>query len=424
MSEIKSLKAREILDSRGQPALEVEIFSSNGESARAGVPSGASKGKFEALELRDGDPSYFFGKGLKKAIAKTAELSESLKGMELHSPDSLKQIDEKLIQIDGTENKENLGQAATGVSLACLKLIAKIRKIPLYRLFGDRRILPVPLMNILNGGQHASNNLDIQEFMIIPHGFKSFKEALRAGAETYHSLKNLLKEKNLSTLVGDEGGLAPNLKSNEEALKLILQAIEKAGYKPGLEISLGLDAAASSFFNEGQYLFEGEKKSARDMISLYDSWIKKYPVKSIEDGLDEQAFKDWAEWTKLHGDQIQIVGDDLFVTNEKRLSRGIKEKAANALLVKINQIGTVTEAFESSKLAHQHGYSCVLSHRSGETEDTSLADLALAFECSQIKTGAPARSERTAKYNRLLRIEEEIKNSEMAAIWQKNSDKN
>ena len=404
---ITKIHGRELLDSRGFPALEVEVWSSSGGSARAMVPSGASTGRFEALELRDHDKKRFHGKGLLKACENVLELSQKLRGVYL---DSLEDIDRKLIELDGTENKRKWGaNVILGISLACLQLLAQMQKKSVYSFFksGVSR-LPIPLINVLNGGSHADNNLDVQEFMLVPHGFSSFREAIRAGSEIFHTLKKDLQNKNYSTSVGDEGGAAPSLKSNEEALELLVSAIEKAGYQPGRQVSLALDAAASSIYKNGLYLWEGGKINADDLIEIYDGWINKYPLVSIEDGLEEEQWEDWKKWSRLHSKKIQIVGDDLFVTNSKRLKKGIENKIANALLVKVNQIGTVTEAHEAVRLAHQSGYQTVLSHRSGETEDSVIADLSIAFECQQIKTGGVSRGERTAKYNRLLRIEEEL----------------
>ena len=404
---ITKIHGRELLDSRGFPALEVEVWSSSGDRVQAMVPSGASTGRFEALELRDQDKKRFHGKGLLKACENVSEISKKLRGVYL---DSIEDIDQKLIELDGTENKSLLGaNAILGVSLACLKLLAKIQKQNIYSFFKNGvNQLPIPLINVLNGGSHANNNLDVQEFMLVPHGFSSFREALRASSEIFHTLKKDLQNKNHSTSVGDEGGVAPSLKSNEEALELLVSAIKQAGYKPGKEVSLALDVAASSIYQGGHYLWEGKKITADDLIKIYGKWLKTYPLLSIEDGLEEEGWGDWKKWSKLQGDKLQIVGDDLFVTNSKRLKKGIENKIANALLVKVNQIGTVTEAYEAVRLARQSGYKTVLSHRSGETEDSVIADLSIAFGCHQIKTGGVSRGERTAKYNRLLRIEEEL----------------
>lgn len=413
---ITKIHGRELLDSRGLPALEVEIWSSSGDQARAMVPSGASTGRFEALELRDQDQKRFHGKGLLKACQNVSEISQTLRGVYL---DSIENIDQKLIELDGTENKSRLGaNAVLGVSLACLKLLACIQKKNIYSFF-KREVchLPVPLINVLNGGSHANNNLDVQEFMLVPHGFSSFNEAIRAGSEIFHTLKKDLQNKNYSTSVGDEGGVAPSLKSNEEALELLVSAIKNAGYEPGRQVSLALDVAASSIYKDGVYLWEGKKITTDNLISIYDKWLKGYPLVSIEDGLEEEQWEGWKQWSRLHGSKVQIVGDDLFVTNAERLRKGVENKIANALLVKVNQIGTVTEAYEAVKLAHQAGYQTVLSHRSGETEDSVIADLSIAFECHQIKTGGLSRGERTAKYNRLLRIEEELGDKAKYRQW-------
>ncbi|MDE0151416.1 MAG: phosphopyruvate hydratase [Bdellovibrionales bacterium] len=413
---ITKIHGRELLDSRGFPALEVEVWSSSGHSASAMVPSGASTGRFEALELRDQDKKRFHGKGLLKACENVSEISKKIRGVYL---ESIEDIDERLIDLDGTENKSRLGaNAILGVSLACLKLLAQIQKKNIYSFFKKGvNQLPIPLTNVLNGGSHANNNLDVQEFMLVPHGFSSFREALRASSEVFHTLKKDLQNKNYSTSVGDEGGVAPSLKSNEEALELLVSAIKNAGYKPGKEISLALDVAASSIYQNGLYIWEGKKIKADDLIQIYDKWLRNYPLVSIEDGLEEEEWEDWKKWSRLQGGKVQIVGDDLFVTNSKRLKKGIENKTANALLVKVNQIGTVTEAYQAVKLAHQSGYRTVLSHRSGETEDSVIADLSIAFECHQIKTGGVSRGERTAKYNRLLRIEEELGDKAKYPQW-------
>ena len=406
MEKINQIVSRELLDSRGQPALEVEVHTEKGIKASALVPSGASTGRYEAHELRDEDAQRFFGKGLLKACQNVRVLSQKLKGEKL---ESLSDLDQKLIEWDGSENKNKLGaNTLLGISLACMKALAKIQKKPLYSFFNPSYKLPIPLINVLNGGVHANNSLDVQEFMIVPHGFSSFREALRASAEVFQSLKCYLKSKNHSVAVGDEGGVAPSLDSNEEALKILLYSIEKAGYKVGEQISLALDVAASSFYKDGKYIWENKEISAKNLINIYEEWAKKYPLLSIEDGLDEEAWEDWKSWTQSQGEKLQIVGDDLFVTNVKRLQKGIDQKVANALLVKINQIGTMSEAYQAVQLAQNSNYKCVLSHRSGETEDTTIADLSLAFSCEQIKTGSVSRGERTAKYNRLLRIEEEL----------------
>ena len=404
--QIKHILGREILDSRGQAGLEVEVWSSYGK-ARASVPSGASTGRWEAHELRDGDPQRFHGKGLLKACQKIQKLSQKLKGTPIKS---IEQIDQTLIEMDGTKNKNSLGaNVILGISIACAKLLAQNQQKSFYSFFNSKAFtLPVPLVNVLNGGLHADNNLDVQEFMLVPHGFSCFREALRAVSEVFHTLKLDLKKQGLSTTVGDEGGVAPFLDSNETALQCLVRAIEKTGYRIQEEISLALDVAASSFYDKGYYLWEGKKIKAHDLIAVYDSWVRKYPIVSIEDGLEEDQWEDWIYWTKLHGKKIQIVGDDLFVTNCERLQKGIQHKTGNSLLVKVNQIGSLTEAYKAVQMAHQNQYSCIMSHRSGETESSFIADLSIAFECEQIKTGGVSRGERTSKYNQLLRIEEEL----------------
>ena len=405
--KIQKLIGREIIDSRGQPALEVEAVTDSFIQARAGVPSGASKGKFEACELRDEDPSRFHGKGLLKACANIKQLSRELSGFPLTSVEAL---DQKLIELDGTPLKTHIGaNAILGVSIACAKILAQAEKKPFYSFFNpEAKTLPCPLVNVLNGGVHANNRLDVQEFMLVPHGFSSFKEALRAVCEIFQNLRQDLKAQGQSVALGDEGGVAPLMSSNEEALKLLLRAIEKSQYQAGKQVSLALDIAASSFYKKEGYFWEGRFLTAQDLISIYDQWIQKYPIVSIEDGLDEEDWEGWRQWTALHGQKIQIVGDDLFVTHWERLKKGIEQQAGNALLVKVNQVGTVSLASKAVQTAHQAGWSCVMSHRSGETEDDFIADLALAFNCQQIKTGGVSRGERTAKYNRLLRIEEEL----------------
>jgi enolase len=408
MSKIKQVLAREILDSRGNPTVEVDIILDNGILGRAAVPSGASTGENEALELRDGDKKRYLGKGVSKAVNHVNTLIASkIKGLE---PDFGK-IDQLLIDLDGTENKAKLGaNAILGVSLAVAKAQALAKNEPLYKFLGNAqaKILPIPLMNILNGGLHADNNLDIQEFMIMPVGALKFSEALRYAAEVFHSLKSLLKSKGLSTSVGDEGGFAPNLGSNEEALGLILQAIEKAGYKAGRDIYLALDCAASSFYQDGAYQFENTKKTSSDLINIYKAWKDKYPILSIEDGLSEHDSQGWKEMTKSLGDNLQLVGDDIFVTNPKIFQKGIAEKIGNAILVKVNQVGTLSETLEVVSLAKKNQYKAIISHRSGETEDTTIAHLAVATGVGQIKTGSLSRTERICKYNELLRIEEEL----------------
>ncbi|WP_332643316.1 phosphopyruvate hydratase [Aeromicrobium sp.] len=406
MARIDAVGAREILDSRGNPTVEVEVALDDGTIGRAAVPSGASTGAFEAVELRDGGKRYL-GKGVLKAVAGVNDkIAPALKGFEA---DDQREIDLAMLDLDGTPNKAKLGaNAILGVSLAVAKAAADSAKLPLFRYVGgpNAHVLPVPMLNILNGGSHADSNVDIQEFMIAPVGAESFSEALRQGAEVYHSLKSVLNKEGLSTGLGDEGGFAPNLDSNRAALELISRAVEQAGLKVGTDIAFALDVAASEFFDDGSYTFEGKKTSAEEMSAYYAKLAADFPIVSIEDPLDED---DWAGWTTLTtdiGDSVQIVGDDLFVTNVERLTRGISEGAANALLVKVNQIGSLTETLDSVDLAHRHGFACMMSHRSGETEDTTIADLAVATNCGQIKTGAPARSDRVAKYNQLLRIEE------------------
>lgn len=407
MSEIASIKARQILDSRGNPTIEVDVTTSEGQVGRAAVPSGASTGAHEAYELRDGDKARFLGKGVSKAIENVHKIiAPELMGRPVNEQ---VHIDQALIQLDGTENKSKLGaNAILGVSLACAKAAALNAQLPLFRYIGRSKTfkLPVPLVNILNGGAHANNGLDIQEFMIVPILSDSFAESLRAGTEVFHQLKKILANKKMSTAVGDEGGFAPVLSNNEEALQLLMQAIEGAGYEPGKEIKLALDVAATELYDGKSYNWEGKKISADQLIDIYKSWSEKYPLISIEDGFSEDDWDSWKKITASMGSRVQLVGDDLFVTNPKRLKQGIKEKAANALLVKINQIGTLTETAEAVELAQKNNFKTVMSHRSGETEDSSIADLAVAMGCQQIKTGSMCRGERTAKYNQLLRIEE------------------
>ncbi len=411
-AKIKDVKGREILDSRGNPTVEVDILLEDGSFGRAAVPSGASTGEHEAVELRDGDKSRYMGKGVLKAVANVnGEIKKAVKGK-----DALKQgeLDQLLIDLDGTPNKSRLGANATlGVSLAVAKAAAVHKNMPLYRYIGGdkAKVLPIPMMNILNGGLHADNNVDLQEFMIMPIGAPSFKEALRWGAETFHNLKKILHDKKLSTSVGDEGGFAPNLKSNDEAVESILAAIEKAGYKAGKDISIALDPAASSFYENGKYILEAEPKrenSSADMVEFYAKWAAKYPIVSIEDGLAEDDWAGWKALTDKLGKSIQIVGDDLFVTNVKRLRMGIEKKTANSILIKLNQIGTLTETLDTMDLAKKHGYTSVVSHRSGETEDTTIAHLVVAMNTGQIKTGSVCRTDRICKYNELVRIEEEL----------------
>ncbi|BEQ15893.1 phosphopyruvate hydratase [Desulfoferula mesophila] len=415
MIAIEQIVAREILDSRGNPTVECDVILEDGSMGTAAVPSGASTGEHEALELRDGDKSRYLGKGVKKAVLNV----EDIIAPELIGQDGLDQvlIDSIMIDLDGTPNKAKLGaNAILGVSMATARAAAEALLIPLYRYLGGAyaRLLPMPMMNILNGGSHAPNNVDIQEFMIVPVGADSFAEALRMGAEVFHNLKKVLTGMNLVTSVGDEGGFAPNLEGNEEAIQVILQAIEAAGYTPGEDVALALDAAASEFYKDGKYVFaksDGREMSAEQLVELYAGWVDKYPLVSIEDGLAED---DWAGWTAMTdrlGGQIQIVGDDLFVTNPERLSQGIEQGCANSILIKLNQIGSVTETLACIDLAKRNGYTQVVSHRSGETEDTFIADLAVAMSTGQIKTGSLCRSERICKYNRLLRIEQELEDT-------------
>lgn len=408
MAAIKSIKAREILDSRGNPTVEVEVHLDNGDHARAAVPSGASTGAHEAVELRDGGSRYG-GKGVLHALAGIErELAPAIIGMD---PNAQRAIDEKMIALDGTPNKSRLGaNALLGISLASAKAAATTNGQPLYSSIGGEagNLLPVPMMNILNGGAHADTNVDIQEFMVAPFGASNFSESLRWGAEIYHSLKSVLKKRGLATSIGDEGGFAPNLDSNRAALDLIASAITSAGFTLGKDVGLALDVAATEFHENGKYSFEGKARSSEEMIAYYAELVDSYPLVSIEDPLDENDWDGWIAITKKIGERVQLVGDDLFVTNPVRLAEGITRGAANALLVKVNQIGTLTETLDAVALAHKSGYSSMMSHRSGETEDTTIADLAVAARCGQIKTGAPARSERVAKYNQLLRIEESL----------------
>ncbi len=409
MGSITDVRAREVLDSRGNPTVEVEVWVEGCISGRAIVPSGASTGEREALELRDGDKGRYLGKGVQKAVKNIFKvIAPRLIGMDAGNQAG---IDGMMIELDGTENKSKLGaNAILGVSLACAKASAGEAGLPLYRYIGgiEARLLPVPMMNILNGGAHADNNLDIQEFMVMPAGFSSFADALRAGAEIFHTLKKILKKEKLNTAVGDEGGFAPDLKSNEEAIKLILRAAGEAGYTPGKQIFIAIDSAASEFYKGGKYEFEGGRMSAEQMCSYYEELAGKYPILSIEDGLGEKDWKGWAVLTEKLGGKVQIVGDDIFVTNTKIFSEGIKKGIANSILIKLNQIGTLTETVQAIEMAKTAGYTAVVSHRSGETEDTTIADLAVACNTGQIKTGSASRSERIAKYNRLLRIEEEL----------------
>ncbi|NJB87417.1 enolase [Lewinella marina] len=414
MSSILDIRARQILDSRGNPTVEVEVVTAEGAIGRAAVPSGASTGKYEAVELRDGDKDVYLGKGVLKAVDNVEEkIAEELLGVDVTDQ---RYIDETMIELDGTPNKSKLGaNAILGVSLAVAKAAALELNQPLYRYIGgvNARTMPVPMMNILNGGSHADNSIDFQEFMILPLGADTFSDALRMGVETFHHLKKVLQSKGYSTNVGDEGGFAPNIKSNEEAIEIVLKAIESAGYQPGDDIMIAMDAAASEFYDskEGVYKFhksDGRQIESAGMVDYWKGWVDKYPIFSIEDGLDED---DWGAWTALNsaiGDRCQLVGDDLFVTNTERLSRGIKERSANSILIKVNQIGSLSETIDAVSMAHLAGYTSVMSHRSGETEDTTIADLAVALNTGQIKTGSASRSDRIAKYNQLLRIEEEL----------------
>ena len=412
MEKIKGMTAREILDSRGNPTVEVEVMLEDGSFGRAAVPSGASTGKYEAVELRDKARKRYGGKGVEKAVNNVNRIiAPALLGMDATDQ---RLIDRTLIDLDATPNKGKLGaNAILGVSLAVARAAADMLYMPLYRYIGGTNAcrLPMPMMNILNGGLHAGNNVDLQEFMIMPIGGKTFREALRIGAEVFHALAKVLKSKGLSTAVGDEGGFAPDLQSNDQAVEMVLEGVEKAGYKPGKDVVLALDPASSSFFKNGKYVFFKSDQSRRtggDMIDFYADWVKRYPIFSIEDGLAENDWKSWTRMTEKLGDRIQIVGDDLFVTNTKRIARGIKEKAANAVLIKLNQIGTLTETLDAIEMAHRVGWNAVISHRSGETEDTFIADLAVATGTGQIKTGSLCRSERVCKYNQLLRIEEDL----------------
>ena len=409
MTTIVDVKAREILDSRGNPTVEAEVLLESGAFGRAAVPSGASTGVHEALELRDGDKSRYVGKGVLKAVGNVNDVI----GPELQGMDALDQvgIDRAMLELDGTENKSSLGaNAILSVSVAGAKAAAL--GVPLYRHIGgaNAKVLPIPMMNILNGGQHADNNVDLQEFMIMPFG-ERFRDSLRMGAEVFHALKKVLNDKGYSTGVGDEGGFAPNLQKNEEAVEVILEAIGKAGYEPGVDVFLALDPAASEFYKDGGYVLEAEEKpnkSSDEMIDFYEDWVNRFPIKSIEDGLSEDDWEGWVKLTERIGDRVQIVGDDLFVTNTKRLSAGIERGAANSILIKINQIGTLTETFDAIEMAQKNGWTSVVSHRSGETEDTTISEIAVGMNTGQIKTGSACRSERVCKYNELLRIEEEL----------------
>lgn len=419
MSLIASIFARQILDSRGNPTIEVDVITENGILGRAAVPSGASTGVHEAVELRDNDKSVYMGKGVLKAVNHVnTVIEEALVGMDVFEQ---KKIDYLLLELDGTENKSNLGaNAILGTSLAVAKAAAQEAGLSLYQYIGGvgAVTMPVPMMNILNGGSHADNLIDIQEFMVMPFGAKNFSEGLRWGTEVFHHLKAVLKAKGMSTNVGDEGGFAPSLGSNEEAIQVVMEAIEKAGFKPGVDMYIALDAASSEFYNaeKGKYIFEstGEERSSAEMVEFWASWCEKYPIISIEDGLAEDDWDGWKLATEKLGSKVQLVGDDLFVTNTKRLQQGISKGIANSILVKVNQIGTLTETIEAVNLATRNGYTSVMSHRSGETEDNTIADLAVALNCGQIKTGSASRSDRMSKYNQLLRIEEEL---EDAAVY-------
>jgi enolase len=413
MSLIRNITARQILDSRGNPTIEADVFTDKGIMGRAAVPSGASTGKHEAVELRDGGKAYM-GKGVTKAIQNINEvIAKALLGKEVSEQ---KNIDALMLQLDGTENKSKLGaNAILAVSLAAAKAAAQENKVSLYRYVGgaDAKTLPIPMMNILNGGSHADNKIDFQEFMIMPVGAETFSRGLRMGVEVFHHLKKVLKSKGYSTNVGDEGGFAPEIKSNEEAIETVLQAIEAAGYKPGDDIMIALDPAASEFYNEAEKVYhfhksDGRKLSSEEMADYWTAWVKKYPIISIEDGMAEDDWSGWKSLTEKVGSKCQLVGDDLFVTNVKRLQQGIDQKIANAILIKVNQIGSLTETIDAVNLAHKNRYNSIMSHRSGETEDTTIADLAVALNCGQIKTGSASRSDRIAKYNQLLRIEEEL----------------
>ena len=413
MSVIEAVYAREVLDSRGNPTVEVEVVLESGSVGRAIVPSGASTGAFEAVELRDGDKGRYIGKGVEKAVANVNEIiAPELEGMEAFDQPA---VDALMIELDGTHNKGKLGaNAILGVSMAVARAAAEELGLPLFQYIGgvNAKQLPVPMMNILNGGEHADNSVDVQEFMILPVGAKSFREGLRMGAEVFHSLKKVLSERGLACGVGDEGGFAPNLGSNREALELIVEAIEKAGYKPGDDVRLGLDVAATEMYDKETKLYdlkhEGKKLTAEQMVDLYEEWVNNFPIVTIEDGLDEEDWDGWKVLTERLGKKVQLVGDDLFVTNTERLERGIEAGVANSILIKVNQIGTITETLDAIEMAKRAGYTAVISHRSGETEDTTIADLAVAVNAGQIKTGAPSRTDRVAKYNQLLRIEEMV----------------
>ncbi len=412
MSKIVGINARQILDSRGHPTVEVDVYTEEGVVGTAAVPSGASTGEHEACELRDGEKSLYHGKGVLKAVQNIHDHIAPILEDEVDVSHQM-EIDRLLLEIDGTENKTNMGaNAILAVSMACAKAASLELGLPLYQYLGGTfaHTLPVPLMNVINGGSHADNTLDFQEFMLVPHGFSQFGDGLRAGVEIFHTLKKVLQEQKLNTAVGDEGGFAPNLKTNEEALQLLCKAVEKSGYKLGEQISFALDVAASSFYKNGMYMFDGEgtQKTADEMIAMYELLCNKYPIVSIEDGLDENDWAGWKKLTQALGRKVQLVGDDLFVTNSKLLAKGIAANTANSILIKLNQIGTVTETLQTIELAKSNGYTTIISHRSGETEDTFIADLAVACNAGQIKTGSASRTDRIAKYNRLIRIDEEL----------------
>jgi enolase len=412
MTVIVEVHGREVLDSRGNPTVEAEVYLSSGVVGRAIVPSGASTGEHEAVELRDGDKSRYQGKGVRKAVDNVnTEIADALEEMDASDQ---RVLDQTMIELDGTENKGRLGaNAMLAVSMAAARAMANVYEVPLYRYLGgvNASVIPLPMMNILNGGAHADSNVDFQEFMVMPVGAPSFSEALRWGVETFHTLKGVLKKKGYNTAVGDEGGFAPSLKSNEEAIELVVEAIQQAGYKPGEQIAIALDPAASEFYQDGKYVFKKSDKSAKtseQMVKYWADWVNKYPIVSLEDGFAEDDWKGWKMFTDEVGSKIQLVGDDLFVTNTKRLQKGIDEKTANSILIKVNQIGTVTETLDCIELARRNGYTSVISHRSGESEDTFIADLAVATGAGQIKTGSASRTDRISKYNQLLRIEEEL----------------
>ena len=426
MARIKNIHARQILDSRGNPTIEAEVFTENGFKGRAAVPSGASTGKYEAVELRDGDKDFYLGKGVLKGVQNIKTIiNQALKGVDVHEQLF---IDNKMIELDGTSNKQNLGaNSMLAVSLACAKVAAQESGCMLYHYIGGENAteLPIPMMNILNGGSHADNSIDFQEFMVMPVGANSFSQSLQMGTEIFHHLKSELKKKGYSTNVGDEGGFAPNLKSNHAAIEIVLKAIESAGYRPGEDVYIAIDAAASEFYNKKDNLYHfhqstGDKLTSNDMVNYWKDWIERYPIISIEDGLDEDDWVAWKDLTDAIGHKVQLVGDDLFVTNSKRLSKGINDNIANSILIKVNQIGTLTETINAVRLAQKNSYTSVMSHRSGETEDTIIADLSVGLNCGQIKTGSASRSDRIAKYNQLLRIEELLGNK---ALYSGNSFK-